>query len=85
MVTTIQLDKKTKSKLDKLRLFPKETYDDIIKRLLNAAEPDEILSEETIKDIEEGLKDIKEGRVYTTKQLEKKTRHLANGLGGNLV
>lgn len=72
MATTIQLDKKTKSKLDKLRLFPKETYDDIIKRLLNATAQDDRLSEETIKDIEEGLEDIKAGRVYTTKQLEKK-------------
>lgn len=30
--TTIRIDKKTKSILDRSKIYPRETYDDIIKR-----------------------------------------------------
>lgn len=73
MVTSIQIDNKTKSKLEKLKVFPKETYDDVVQRLINIAEDDEgVLSQKTVKDIEKGLADIKAGRVYTSEQVKKK-------------
>ena len=73
MVTSIQLEKRTKTKLEKLKIFPRESYDDVVNRLLNMIEEDEgILSEKTIRDLEEGVADIKAGRVYTSEQVKKK-------------
>jgi len=73
MATTIQLGKKTKAKLEKMKIFSRESYDDVVNRLVNIVEEEEdALSKETIKNIEEGLADIKAGRVYTSKQVKKK-------------
>lgn len=73
MATSIQLEKRTKAKLEKMKIFPRESYDDVVNRLLNVTEEDEgILSEKTIKDLEEGVADIKAGRVYTSEQVKKK-------------
>ena len=73
MATSIQLEKRTKAKLEKLKIFPREPYDDVVNRLLNAVGEDEgILSEKTIRDLEEGVADIKAGRVYTSEQVKKK-------------
>ena len=56
-----------------MKIFPRESYDDVVNRLLNVTEEDEgILSEKTIKDLEEGVADIKAGRVYTSEQVKKK-------------
>jgi predicted transcriptional regulator len=33
-ITTIKLDKKTKEKLDKLKMHPRETYEQVILRLI---------------------------------------------------
>lgn len=73
MATSIQLEKRTKAKLEKMKIFPRESYDDVVNRLLNAVGEDEgILSEKTIRDLEEGVADIKAGRVYTSEQVKKK-------------
>lgn len=73
MATSIQLEKRTKAKLEKLKIFPREPYDDVVNRLLNMMEEDVgILSEKTIRDLEEGVADIKAGRVYTSEQVKKK-------------
>lgn len=69
--TTIQLDKRTKDVLEKQKLYPNETFDQIIQRLVQKTDYDDELSPQTIKNIEEGIADIKEGRVYTTEQLNK--------------
>ncbi|MDH5568308.1 MAG: hypothetical protein OEX98_00770 [Nitrosopumilus sp.] len=69
--TTIQLNKKTKDVLEKQKLYPNETFDQIIQRLVKKRDYDDELSPQTIKDIEEGVKDIKAGRVYTTEQINK--------------
>ena len=69
--TTIQLDKKTKSLLEKQKLYPGETFDKVLQRLVQKKDPDDELSAQTIKNIEEGIKDIKAGRVYTTEQLSR--------------
>ncbi|MFM7862402.1 MAG: hypothetical protein ACKO7Y_06655 [Candidatus Nitrosotenuis sp.] len=41
MVTIIDLPNKTKLKLDKLKVFPRESYDDVVNRLINVAQDDE--------------------------------------------
>ncbi len=73
MVTSIQLENKTKSKLDKIKVFPKESYDNVVNRLINVAEDDEgVLSDRTIKDLEEALVQVKKGKVLSHSQVKKK-------------
>ncbi len=73
MVTSIQLENKTKSKLDKMKTFSKESYDDVVNRLINVAEDDEgVLSEQTIKDLEKALAQVKKGKVLSHSQVKRK-------------
>jgi predicted transcriptional regulator len=73
MVTSIQLENKTKARLEKLKSFPKESYDDVVNRLLNVAEDDEgVLSKQTIKNIEKSLAEIKAGKVISHKDVKQK-------------
>ena len=72
METTIQVKKDLKEKLNSLRLYPNESYDSVIRRLSELAEDEEPLSKDTIERIEMSLKDVKEGRVYTTEEVKKR-------------
>lgn len=72
MATTIQVQLETKEKLDKLKEYARETYDEIIRELIALKEEEKMeLSKETKKAIEEAYEDVKKGRVHTTKQLIK--------------
>lgn len=71
MVTTIQLEKKTKAKLEKMKNFPRESYDDVVNRLLNVAE-EETLSDKAIKDLEDALNDVKNQRLVSHRQVKRK-------------
>jgi len=57
-----------KSELNAMKLFPSETYEDIIKSLIDDRK---ILSKETLKDIDEAKAEIKAGKYYTLEQLKK--------------
>lgn len=70
--STIKLSKKIKNELKKQMHHSGETYENVIARLLKNNKDDDFLSAEVIKNIEEGLEDIKAGRVYTTEQVKKK-------------
>ena len=70
--STIKLSKKLKNELRKQMNHSRETYETVIARLLKNTQEDEVLSEEVIKNIEEGIADIKAGRVYTSQQVKKK-------------
>jgi len=73
MVTSIQLANKTKARLEKMKTFSKESYDDVVNRLLNIAEDDEgVLSQQTIKNIEKSLAEIKAGKVLSHKDVKRK-------------
>ncbi len=74
METTIQIKKDLKDKLNTLRLYPNESYDSVIRRLSELAEDEEPLSRETIQRIEMSLKDIKEGKVYSTDEVKKRLK-----------
>jgi hypothetical protein len=52
----------TKALLDDLKLNPRETYDDVVRRLAEAAYDDEPLTTEEIEAMEEGIADLKAGR-----------------------
>ena len=73
MVTTIQIDEKLKDLLDELKIHPRETYNELITRMVsscstsssdreNLIETIDILSDpETMRDIAEALERIDSG------------------------
>ena len=73
--TTILVSKKQRKELDSFKDHPRETYGDVINKLIFIAkESNESrleLSSEALKAVEEGRKDFKQGRFYSTEQLRK--------------
>ncbi|QYZ80120.1 hypothetical protein E2N92_12125 [Methanofollis formosanus] len=69
VTTTIKIRVPLKERLDKLKIHPRESYTDVIGRLVDMAVDDEPLSDETIKAMEASLEDLKMGRVYTLEQV----------------
>jgi predicted transcriptional regulator len=70
-VTTVRMRTDTKALLDDLKLSPRETYDDVVRRLAEAAYDDEPMTPEEIKAMEEGIADIKAGRVRSLSDVMK--------------
>lgn len=72
MVTTIQIDEEIKDKLDKLKIHHRESYNDLIARIIGSSqnvsresliETIEILSDpETMRDIAEALEEYENGK-----------------------
>lgn len=82
MVTTIQLDEDTKEMLDKLKIHHRESYNELLQKLIRAyssgasraqlVETLEIISDpEAMREIAEALEDYEAGRGKTLKQLRK--------------
>jgi len=70
--STIKLSKKLKNDLRKKMNHPRETYESVIARLLKITQEDDVLNQTVIKNIEEGVADIKAGRLYTSEQVKRK-------------
>ncbi|MDG6245012.1 MAG: hypothetical protein QCH31_11620 [Methanolobus sp.] len=68
--TTIKVDPQLKNSLDKLKLHPRESYNDVIARLVDTAYDEKPLSDETVDRIQEALEDLKKGRYYTQEEIE---------------
>jgi predicted transcriptional regulator len=69
--TTIQLQPEVKEHLDLLKRYPRESYNDVIKRLVGTRIDEDPLSEEAIEGIEEALEDIRKGRLHTEEEIRK--------------
>lgn len=52
MITTVQLDKKTKARLDNLKIHSRESYNDLILRLIEGGSPSKASRESLIETIE---------------------------------
>jgi len=72
MSTTIQVALDVKRMLQELKAHPRESYNVVIKRLLQSKTDREALNKETIQDIERGLEDIKAGSVHSTSEVKKR-------------
>ncbi len=73
MPTTIQVDKKIKEDLDKLKNHPRETYNQVIARIIhNVSQQREEISQQTISDIEKSLAEIKAGKVSSHKDVKRR-------------
>lgn len=68
MSTTIQITENIKARLDEMKLFKRETYNDVLERILEDLSE---LNEETKKDIERSLEEIKKGQYKTHEELGK--------------
>ena len=68
MVTTIQVSEELKRDLEKLKLYPQESYENVIWDLLEANME---LSEETKRELEESYRDIEEGKIYSHEEVKK--------------
>jgi predicted transcriptional regulator len=66
--TLIQLKKKTAYRLQKLKRYGRQSYDEVINQLLD--NPDDLTLDD-IEAIKAGIADIKAGRVVTQEQLAK--------------
>jgi predicted transcriptional regulator len=64
--STIQLSTEMKRRLNEMKLHPRETYEEVLERLLEDLQE---LSGETKRDIEEAIRQIEAGRFRTHQQL----------------
>ena len=78
MISTIQINKDLKKKLDKLKFYDRETYNDIILRLVDScdeknkdkeslSETVEVLSDpETMRDLAEAIEDVNNSNKWVS-------------------
>lgn len=69
MNTTIQISTNVKQVLDKMKLFRRESYNEIIERML---EDTLELNEKTKREVAEAVKRVKSGKFVTHEQVEKR-------------
>ena len=67
-VTTIQIKTNTLKRLKEMKVYSRESYDEVINNILDNDEV-EVLTEEDIKEIEEGLADVKSGRIRSIESI----------------
>jgi len=73
--TTILVHKETRKKLASLKEYARESYDEVINKLITVFETlksEGELSDETKRDIEIARKQIKEGKGMSTRELMEK-------------
>ncbi len=68
MPTTIQIREDVKTTLDRMKIFKRETYNDVLERLIEDLKG---LNDETRREIDAALNDIKEGKYVTHEALKK--------------
>lgn len=73
MSTSIQIDKQIKEHLDKFKNHPRETYNEVISRMIHIMYGQtEDLSPQTIKNIEKSLAEIKAGKAISHKDVKQR-------------
>ncbi len=68
MATTIQLKETTKDKLDKMKLYRQETYNDVLERLIEDVSD---LNLKAREELESAIKDIESGKWVSLEKLAK--------------
>jgi len=68
MVTTIKIKEDIKSALSQMKIFERETYNDVLERLIEDVRE---LNKETKKEIKTAIKEIESGKYVTHEQLAK--------------
>lgn len=70
--SSIYIREDLKTQLNNLKRNPKESYNDVIERLVNLTIDDEPLSADAIRGLEESLDDIKSGNLIPEEDIRKK-------------
>lgn len=65
--TTIQLSQALKKTLESMKLHPRETYEEVLERILEDLRE---LNQQTKEEIEKALKEIKAGKYRSHEQLK---------------
>ena len=68
MSTTIQISDEMRNQLNSLKLYGRDTYNDVLERILEDMQE---LNEKTKKEIEKAIKEIKSGHYKTHKEVRK--------------
>jgi len=74
METTIRLNLRTKSELDRFRQYKNESYDELIKKLIHVikmCEKQPKLSQQAIIEINRARENIKNNEFYTEEEAKK--------------
>ena len=74
MATTIQLDKKVRDKLKQLKIHPRESYNNVVERLIALRTDEGELSDETIRDIEKSLEDVRAERTLSMNEVKRRLK-----------
>jgi predicted CopG family antitoxin len=67
--STIYIRQDIKKRLNDLKHHPKESYNDVIERLINLSIDDEPLNDEAVRGLEEALEDIRRHRLYSEEEI----------------
>ena len=67
--STIYIREDLKERLQELKHHPKESYNDVIERLVTLSVDHEPLNDEAIKGLGEALDDIKHRRLHTEEEI----------------
>ena len=70
-IPCLRVNPRTKERLDKLKIHPRESYNDVIERLLSMTVDDEPLTGEDLSGIHESLVEFKSGDSITHEQIKK--------------
>ena len=71
--TTIQVSQTTRQRLENMKDFARETYEDVINKLIDILVEEQMeLSEQTKKDIEEARKEFKKGKYVTEEEMRRR-------------
>jgi predicted transcriptional regulator len=68
MSTTIQISDEMRNQLNDLKLYGRETYNDVLERILEDMQE---LNEKTKKDITRAIKEIESGQYKTHEEVRK--------------
>ena len=66
---TIKVSAGVKGRLDALKIYPRETYNDVSERLTSMAIDPDPLTDDEIQGLEEARRDRRDGRTYTHDQV----------------
>ena len=73
--TSIQISPETRAKLGKFREYTRETYDEVLNKIMSIAElarDEGKLSDEILQDIAEAKKQYAGGKTFSTKEVLEK-------------
>ena len=70
-IPCLRVNPSTKERLDQLKIHPRESYNDVIERLLSMVVDDEPLTPEEMQGIHESLLEFNAGQFVTQEQIKR--------------